>query len=66
MMKKEDNIVIKYYMLGAILVVALIGGLLPLVIKKFITKKFSNEAKKAERRLMEGLNIFTSGIMLYC
>ncbi len=62
---ERDNLVIKYYMLGSILVIGLAGGMLPLLIKNFV-EKLPHIAKEKERRLLEGLNMFTSGLMLYC
>ncbi len=62
---ERDIVLIKYYMIGAILVIGLTGGMLPLLIMNF-AKNLAHLPKEKDRKLLGSLNMFTSALMLSC
>ncbi len=60
-MSEGYSLTIKSCMAGAIFLIGLAGGTLPLLIMKSV---FDDSSKK-ERRLIEKLNMFTGELMLY-
>ncbi len=62
-MSEGYSLTIKSCMAGAIFLIGLAGGTLPLLIMKSV---FDDSSKKEkERRLIEKLNMFTGELMLY-